>query len=135
MIVTGDEIGKWVSDKIGSIWFKEGTYCIGDLRDTLVSGAIFEKYNGSSVVVSIATEKSFSKEFVKKIHELPFDILRVNCVICQVSSSNLKSIKLLNHLGFKMNCHISNAMNDGDMCIYSLSSQDRKFGAKNGKHS
>jgi RimJ/RimL family protein N-acetyltransferase len=134
-IISDEQIGKWVCDKIGSEWFKEGTYCIGEVNSTILSGAIFEKFNGASVMVTLATIKSFSREFINTIHNVAFDVLKVNCVVCQASSSNKKSQRLLNHLGFKQIGTIPKAMIDGDMLIFALSRSDRKYGANYGKRS
>ena len=129
-MIIDQSVGRWVCEKIGSE-FREDKFCIGE-GSPLESGAIFEKYNGSSVLVTLATDKSFSKEFINKIHEIAFKILKVNHVIVQVSSSNAKSLNLVRKLKFKQRGLIPKGMPDGDMLIFSLSRDDRKFGVDHG---
>ena len=124
MIVSGDLVGQWVCEKIGSAWFAEGSACIGETRDEkLVSGVFYNHYNGASIFATIATERSLSRSFIKAILNYPFEVLKVNCIIVQVSSKNVKSLKLANHLGFKQIGCIPSAMTDGDMVILSLVKQ------------
>jgi RimJ/RimL family protein N-acetyltransferase len=124
LIVSGNEVGKWVCEKIGSDWIAEGAACIGEAKEgKLVSGVFYNHYNGASIFATIATDKSLSRTFTKAILSYPFDVLKVNCIIVQVSSKNVKSIKLANHLGFKQIGSIPSAMTDGDMVILSLVKQ------------
>ena len=124
MIVSGNEVGKWVCEKIGSDWIAEGAACIGEAKDgKLVSGVFYNQYNGASIYFTLATDTSLSRSFVQAMLSYPFDVLKVNCLIAQVSSSNVKSLKLANHLGFKQIGSIPSAMPDGDMVILSLVKQ------------
>lgn len=125
MVVQGDPVGLWVSERIKGNYEPLFSVAIGwEVDGVLTAGVIFDRHNGAAISSSIAVEGSLPREFVRAILDYPFNFLKVNCVINVVSSANLRSIRLTEHFGFKRIASIPEATLDGDMLIYCLRKED-----------
>ena len=99
----------------------------GDGGGEVVAGAIFDSFNGASVVAHVAAQH-VNREWLRAIHWYAFDQLRVNCVLGIVSSDNEKALRFDKHLGFREITRIPNACPDADMVILTLTKEDRRYG-------
>lgn len=128
MIIQGDEVGLWVSERLKGTWFPQGSIAFGQTKDGKINaGVIFDRYNHASISSSIAVEAPLTREFVKFILNYAFNTANVNCIVNVVSTANAKSLRLTEHFGFKRVAVIPNAMPDGDMVIYTITKEQCKF--------
>lgn len=121
MIVYGEAVGMWVTERMHSKWQPETSIAIGQEKDGIITaGVIFDRYNGASISSTLAADEPLSREFVRAMLRYPFAVANAKCVINTVSSANTKSIRLTEHFGFKRVAVVPDAYPDGDMIIYSL---------------
>lgn len=117
MIVSGDEVGLWVADRLGFGWTDQQT-AIGEiLSGTIKAGCIFESYiPDRSVIAHWAIDKA-SRGFFLACFGYVFKQLNVNCVIGFVDSENTRAINLNTRLGFSQCGIIPDAGKGGDLVI------------------
>lgn len=125
-------VGAFVAPLIGyrGPWFEISA--IGLERDEeLVAGVVYEDYTGKAVQAHIAGKpgrKWMTPRFLWAIFYYPFKQLGVDRIYCFVSSSNAESMRLAEHLGFKVHSVLEGAARDGnDMIIYSLHRDECRF--------
>jgi len=61
------------------------------------------------------------------IFDYPFNVCDVKKIIVPVDSTNLKSINLVEKMGFTEEARIKDGMADGDMILYTLAKNDCKY--------
>ena len=126
-LVDGPRVGEWVAAQTGG-QFRSDAVAIGlEKNGEVVAGAIFDSFNGASVVAHVAAQ-SVNREWLHAIHWYAFEQLRVNCVIGIVSSDNEKALRFDTHLGFREVTRIPNACPAADMVILTLSKEDKRYG-------
>ena len=126
-LVDGPRVGEWVAAQTGG-QFRSDAVAIGlEKNGEVVAGAIFDSFNGASVVAHVAAQ-SVNREWLHAIHWYAFEQLRVNCVIGIVSSDNAKALRFDKHLGFREVTRIPNACPDADMVILTLNKEDARYG-------
>lgn len=122
MIIDNDHerVGKWICEKLDTKW-REGNKCIGLERNgEIVAGVMFDWTNGASVTAHIAITGQINREFLWFVFYYPFEQLKVNVILGQVSSKNLKAQRFDEHLGFQLHTIIPSGCPDGDLFIYSM---------------
>jgi len=68
------------------------------------------------------------------IFDYPFNVCKVKKIIVPVDATNLKSISLVEKMGFTEEARIKDGMADGDMILYTLAKDDCKYlGERYGK--
>jgi hypothetical protein len=98
-------VGRWMHAKHAG-FYREGSTCIGLMRHgELVAGAMYDQFNGCSIVASIAIEGPITRQWLWYIYAYPFLQLQANVIIGLISSANLKSIKLAEKMGFTLSLH------------------------------
>lgn len=88
---------------------------------TPICGALFDGYNGKSIHahIWIAPGGRPTRMFWYAVYDYMFEQCKVANVIGTVPSSNLRAIKLDEHLGFRLKTRIENYYPNGDdMLLY-----------------
>lgn len=88
-----------------------------------VAGVVYDCYNGAIIHAHIwmDAERRPSREWYVSIFDYPFNLLRVNKIIGQVSSSNMEARRLDEHFGFKLEAEISDYYADGSsLMVYTM---------------
>lgn len=133
-IVSGQEIGLWVADKMGGV-LQPNSQCIGFVRDgKIVAGVIYEGWNSRSIVCHIAIDGVVTREFMKAVSAYAFITCGVHKVIGPIPSDNEKAIKNAIRIGFAEEARIKDAAPNGDIVLFTLTADKCRFlGAKHGK--
>lgn len=117
--------GPWMAEKLDTNWHPGRGHIVG-LGDvttgTMVAGAWFESFNGSSVMCHFATDgkNRLNREFLWFISYYPFEQLKVRKVICPIEETNLASRKWVEKFGFTLEATLKDAAPKGDLLIYTL---------------
>jgi RimJ/RimL family protein N-acetyltransferase len=70
------------------------------------------------------------------IFDYPFRVCDVKKIIVPVDATNLKSVKLVEKMGFTEEARIKDGMANGDLILYTLAKNDCKYlGERYGKSS
>lgn len=128
-------MGKWIQQRGGG-FFREGTKCIGfEKNGELVSGVMYDFYNGASVYAHIAADGKYwmNREYLWFLFHYAFEQLKVNVIIGLVPSYNLQARRFDEHLGFKLLVEIPDADPEGSTLIYIMKKSDCKW-LKRPKH-
>ena len=133
-IVQGADVGHWVAAQVGGKYFEEGSQAIGLEREgEIIAGVIYENFNGVSIVCHIAIEGRMTKRYLKAIFAYPFEFCKVKKIIVPVSSTHVKSLKLVTKMGFIEEARVKDATPDGDIIFLTLAKENCRFlGVENG---
>lgn len=133
-----DLFGPWLMDKLGSQWFPGRGSIVGLWQDEVgpIAACLFEGCNGASVMMHLAGigGKWMNREFLWFCFYYPFEQLGLKKVIGLVESDNLKSIRLIQHLGFTLEATLENAAPKGDLLIYSMTRDQCKWLTLKGRY-
>ena len=134
-IVTGHLAGHWTAEKIKGSYFEAKSQAIGLKQNgEFVAGVIYENWNRQSIVCHIAISGRLTPKYLAVIFDYPFNVCKVKKIIVPVDATNLKSISLVEKMGFTEEARIKDGMADGDMILYTLAKDDCKYlGERYGK--
>lgn len=131
LVVTGhDEIfGPWISARLGRAWLCGIGHTVG-LIDSVsgpVACALYESFNGASVLVHLAIDGRVNREFLWFMAYYPFVQLGCNKVICPVEADNEKSIRFVEHYGLSLEARLVGAARCGDLLLYTITRDSCKW--------
>jgi hypothetical protein len=120
-------VGRWMQEHHAG-YYRDGSTAIGLTRHgELVAGAMYDQYNGCSIVASIAIDGPITRQWLWYIFAYPFIQLKANVIIGLISSANLRSIKLVEKMGFQSVADIPHADPSGLLCIYTMHRDQCRF--------
>lgn len=127
-IVQGEEIGRWVAERIAGEFYSENSSAIGLQKDGVtIAGVIYENWNRQSIFCHIAIEGRMTKAYLKAIFDYPFNVCKVKKIIVPVVSNHAKSIKLVTKMGFEEEARLKEASLDGDIIFLTLTREKCRF--------
>jgi hypothetical protein len=129
-ITSGPEVGRWVAAQIkGCSYHPDTAVTLGLWRDDgFAAGVLYEQWNGRSIVAHIAVTGRMTPAFVAAIFDYPFNVAKVEKIICPVYSDNPRSAALASHMGFRCEAKITDAAPDGgDIQLFTLAKKDCRF--------
>lgn len=124
MIITGDEVTKWVSEH------SEGTFVPGlnpgigiVTNGEIVGGVAYDGFNGANINIHVASNGSkrwINREFLWFVFYYPFVQLGCKRVTGVVPSYNKAAIDFDEKVGFELEATLTNAHPLGDLLIYKM---------------
>ena len=128
-------VGYWVAGKIDGSYWAEKSRALGLIRDgQIVAGCIYENFNGRSVVVHLAIGGRLNAAFLAALFDYGFNVMGTEKAIAPVASANVRSVALVEHMGYRLEGKIEGARPDGDILIYTMRKSDCRFlGGRYGK--
>ena len=127
-IKSSPEVGEWVAARNNSKYHEQASQAIGLVKnEEIVAGVIYERYTGASLTVHIAISGQLTPAYLRAIFDYPFVFCDVNKLIAPVASTNVKSIKLVENMGFIEEGRIRDAAPDGDIIMYTMSKLNCRF--------
>lgn len=119
-----DVIGPWVYQQIGTgDYLPKSGSAIARVRDNeIIAGAVYERFNGVSVVASIAGSGRgwMNRLFLSMIFDYPFNQLKVRRITAFVDASNARAKRINEHLGFEQEAILHDAHPNGDILVYRM---------------
>ena len=117
-IVSGPEIGHWVTAQTdGSFWPERAT-AIGLKRDgQIVAGTVYEMWNGKSVVCHIAWNR-VTPAYVAAVYDYAYNVCGVDKIIGPISSNHTRALKLVTKMGFSEEARIKQAAHDAGDIVF-----------------
>lgn len=127
-IENSPEVGYWVAEQLGRGYFAERCQAIGLRKDgVIVAGAIYENYNGRSIMAHIAFQGRLTPSFIAAIFDYAYNVCGVEKVISVIEDTNTKSIHVCENMGFSEEARIRDSHLGGDQIIYTLKKADCRF--------
>lgn len=123
-------VGEWVCSRIGGEFNPKSSTAIGLERDgELIAGVLFDNFLGGSIAMHVAGEGGhwMTREFARACFGYAFNQLRVHKVLGFVDSLNAAARRYDEHLGFRLEHVIAGAGRDGDLCVYSMTSDQCRW--------
>lgn len=115
-------VGKWVGEKAFCIWSEDCT-AIGQLfNEKLIAGVMYDNYTKSSISMHFRCDdpKKITKRFYWMAFDYPFNQLKVRRITAMVSTGNVKSQNIVEHLGGRRETTLADYFPDGDAIIYRM---------------
>lgn len=126
-----DLIGAWVMEQQCSRWLRGRGQAIGLVENgQIIAGTVFEGWNGASLhmhVAALPDRHWATKKFITACFRYPFNQLGCEKVIAQVGSSNEKSRRFVEHVGFVLEATLKDAYPKGDLLLYTLAKADCRW--------
>lgn len=129
LCLDADIVGPWVCARAGGTWVKGRGTAIGKMQDgILVAGVLFEDFTGANVVCHIAGQGNWAtRDYLRVIFDYPFKQLGVKRITAPVSSTNIKSINLVQRMGFTLECTLAQAIPDADLHLFRMWRDECKY--------
>lgn len=120
------ELSEWIGKSTGGTYSTETGIFIGyEINNKISVVVACTDYNGCSCQFHIGIETIAPINFLKFCFQYGFEQLKVNKILTVVESSNVKSLRYSQKVGFKIECKIENAgKNNGDLYILSITKPD-----------
>jgi len=134
-LVTDHSAGHWTAGQTKGKYFEANSQSIGLKQNgEFVAGVIYENWNGRSIICHIAISGRLTPRYLAVIFDYPFNVCDVKKIIVPVDATNLKSVILVEKMGFTEEARIKDGMADGDMILYTLAKENCKYlGERYGK--
>jgi RimJ/RimL family protein N-acetyltransferase len=127
-IVTDHSAGHWTAEQNKGAYFEARSQSIGLKKNgEFVAGVIYENWCGRSITCHIAISGRLTPKYLAVIFDYAFNVCKVKKAIVPVDATNLKSISLVEKMGFTEEARIKDGMADGDMILYTLAKEDCKY--------
>jgi RimJ/RimL family protein N-acetyltransferase len=127
-IVSGPDVGAWVTDQTGGAFDPQRSVAIGLERDgQLQAGTVFENWNGQSVVAHIAWVRVTSA-YLAAVYDYAYNVANVGKIIGPVSSNHTRALQLVSKMGFSEEARIKGAAHDsGDIVLMTQTPDKCRF--------
>lgn len=127
-IESSTEVGEWVCSHTGGGYYEARSNALGLRKDgKIVSGVVYENWNGRSVVCHIAFKSRLTPAYLAAIFDYPFNVCGVDKIIAPVSSGNSKALRLVGKMGFTEEARIHNADTDGDIVFLTMTRDSCRY--------
>lgn len=123
-------IGPWVAALSGGRWTPGRGRAIGLLGvdNTIKGGALYEDWNGVNLMCHIAGVGNWAtRGFLAVMFDYPFNQIGASRLTAPIEEENIRSIRLAEHMGFRLECRLAKATPRGDMLIYRMMRDECKY--------
>lgn len=124
-------IGPWMEERTQGTHSRERGPFISLIDDQrgILAACQFTDCNGASIVLHCVGDGKnwLNREYLWFVFFYPFEQLGVKKIICPVESSNLQSIRFIEHIGFTLEATLKDASPKGDLLLYTLSRENCKW--------
>lgn len=117
-----ERVAHWCKERLPHFLGWGGGYlAIGYERSgELVGGVVFTLYSHPNIVMACVLEAPLTRKFLRALFFYPFLQLKCERITLMIDDDNLKSIHLVEHVGFKKEGCMRGARVGGDVYIYGL---------------
>lgn len=118
-----DDVGAWVCQRTGGQWHRGVGTAIGFTFDNRpAAGAIYTGYTGADVQLGFAVEdrRVFNRASIWFAFYYPFQQLGCRRITARVDCDNLRSLALVEHLGFVREATLTHAAPNGDQIQFRM---------------
>ena len=112
-----ETVGTWVCDRTGGLWYEGCGTALGFTFDgELAAGAIYTAHTGPDVQLGFAVEdrRVFNRASLWAAFAYPFEQLGCRRITARVDCDNVRSLALVEHLGFVREATLKDAAPNGD---------------------
>lgn len=134
LVFDAERIGPWVAEKADCDYDLGDTAIGWERNGELVAGVMYSDYNKVNIQLHGRIDAYAPMKWFWTMFDYPFQQLDVKRLSAIVYSTNLKSQKLVEHLGFQREATLRNYFPDADAIVYVMLKDDCRFlGEKDGK--
>lgn len=115
------ELADFIGEKTGGTYTPITGRFIGlETAGRIVACVAYTDYNGKSVQMHVACETRFNMDFLVFCFDYAFNRLMINKALTVVDSTNQKSLRFSQKLGFEIAHTIKDAGKEGDLYLLSM---------------
>lgn len=118
-----DLVGQWVCERTGGQWYPGCGTAIGfTFDDKVAAGAIYTAHTGADVQLGFAVDdrRVFNRASIWFAFWYPFQQLGCRRITARVDCDNLRSLALVEHLGFVREATLTDAAPNGDQIQFRM---------------
>ena len=131
MIITDQQerLGIWFCEQNKIKYYKDKTvvYIGLEINGELVAATAYDNYLKGSICSHIAIKGKLNREFLWYMFHYPFIELNIKKLIGPISSNNTKALKFVHHLGFNLEAVISDAGDNCDLHLLTMTRDQCRF--------
>jgi RimJ/RimL family protein N-acetyltransferase len=129
MLVLGPGVREWVSRQTGHEYPGNATAIGYERHGQIVQGVVFSDYSGANIQghLACAPGRSFFPTFVAAMVDYPFNQLGCRRITILVATQNLKSQRIVEHLGAVREGVMTDALDDDDLIVYGLLRRNAQY--------
>lgn len=119
----------WFAERMGQILPMDMRYIGCEIKGEIAFVSAFENFNGASMYIHMASDgkSRVCKDFIWATFDYPFNYCKAQMLIGPVAASNFKALRLIKHLGFKIEHAIQGAHPDGALVYTTMRREECRF--------
>lgn len=126
-----ERVGEWVRQRVGHVRSWGPSQAIGLEKDgELIAGVVFNFYSGCDIAMHVASvpgKRWMTKEYLKACFAYPFITLGVRRITGYVPAKSKDVLAFDEHLGFKREGLMRDALPDDDVVILGMTRKECRF--------
>jgi RimJ/RimL family protein N-acetyltransferase len=123
-----EEVGRWVCERNGGSFSPESTAIGVESDGQLIGGVMFDSWNGNSICLHVAGQGNwYSRSFGQAVFGYAFGQLKVKNALAPVDSTNEKSRRFCERIGFRLEATITSAGKTGDLLVFSMTPDECRW--------
>lgn len=117
-----ERVASWVQERMPNFLGWNGHYrAVGyELCSRLAGGVVYTQYSGANIVVATVLQAPLTRMFLRSVFHYPFVQLKCRRVTALVDASNIRSQRLVEHLGFVREGCLREGAAAEDVFVYGL---------------
>lgn len=128
MILVGSHVGEWVAKRIKAKYHDDDSQALGwEIDGIPTCGVIYENWNHASITAHIAVDGSLNRRFIWAMFDYPFNQLGAGKIIAPIAEYNTEAQRLVERLGFFLECKIADGHPSGDLLLYTITKDQCKW--------
>jgi len=130
MCFDADVLGPWVVSAFGQKYLPGRYSAVGQLDSEGKPrvGVLYEGYTGTNVMCHIRGVGNWANRLILSyIFDYAFNQLGVKRMTCSIRSDNEPSIRMVEKMGFELECKLEQAIPDGDVLIFRMWRENCKY--------
>lgn len=93
----------------------------------MVGGVVFTQHSHPNIVMACVLEAPLTRMFLRAMFLYPFLQLKCERITLLIDDNNLKSLRLVEHVGFEREGCMRRARPGGDVFVYGLLKENCKW--------
>lgn len=93
----------------------------------MVGGVVFTQHSHPNIVMACVLEAPLTRMFLRAMFFYPFLQLKCERITLLIDDNNLKSLRLVEHVGFEREGCMRRARPGGDVFVYGLLKENCKW--------
>jgi L-amino acid N-acyltransferase YncA len=127
-VVTGHEVGEWVSARIQGFYNPNGSIAFGAMsKGRIVAGILFENFTGASMTCHMASSGRLSAKLLRMASRYAFIQCGIRKLIAPVYDTNSRMLRMAKKMGFREEARLMEVHPGGDILMLTMTKETCRF--------